>query len=400
MKKFKIKLLFVGMISIFLLPAFPTNIKPIIIGFFGLTILCNIDVQNFNFNIKYFLITTSVYFFLIISLTYSENIDYGLRKLETMSSILVFPFIFSILSKDTILHIRKRRTSYLWIFIIIILGINIAFFFSHLFHYKSAIFVHYITVVRIAQGNFNIHPIYLSMHICIAILFSFFLLKNEKKWNKILILLVSDIILIFFLMMLLKKGPIIGLAITSIVFFFFNKNRKIWSLGLVFLMSLTIAIYNISEGKKKFSELVNIQTIDNGNFSSTNIRYTIYRYAVGVIKETPFFGRGIGDYNDVLINSFKDKASFLYLERYNSHNQFLSFLLSIGFVGSSLFVLTLFYYLKNSLVFDNKIALCVLLFYLIVMTSENILERENGVIFFSFFMGVLPILFNKKTQNK
>ena len=78
----------------------------------------------------------------------------------------------------------------------------------------------------------------------------------------------------------------------------------------------------------------------------------------------------------------------------------MSFLLSIGFVGLGLFILALIYYFKNAIVYDNKIVLCLMLFYIIVMASENILEREDGVIFFSFFMGVLPILFNKSLTNK
>lgn len=400
MKNLKTRLLSVSMILVFMLPIFPTNIKPLVIGFLGVIVLAHTDFQNINFNIKYFLISVSVYFFLIISLIYSDNVGYGLKKLETMSSLLVFPFIFSILSKDVVYFIRKNKQLYLWVFILTVLTLNIGFFCYHILHYKSTIFVHYVTVTRIAQGGFNIHPIYLSMHISVAILFSFFIIKNETKKRNIYTLLIIDVVLLIFLLMLLKKGPIIGLTITSIVFVLLNKSKKIWSLGLAFVMMLSIAIFNITEAKKKFSELIKIQTVQEGGFTSTNVRFSIYNYAIDIVKEAPLFGQGIGDYNDKLIHSFKIKAPELYSKKYNAHNQFLSFLLSIGFVGLGLFILALIYYFKNAIVYDNKIVLCLMLFYIIVMASENILEREDGVIFFSFFMGVLPILFNKSLTNK
>ncbi len=400
MKNLKIRLLSVSMILVFMLPIFPNNIKPMVIGFLGVIVLVNTDFKNINFNIKYFLISTAIYFFLVISLIYSDNVGYGLKKLETMSSLLVFPFIFSILSKDVVSFIRKNRQCYLWVFIITVLIINIGFFCYHFFHYKSTIFVHYITVTRIAQGSFNIHPIYLSMHISVSILFSFFLLKNERKKRNIYTLIIVDIILLIFLLMLLKKGPIIGLAIASIIFVLLSKSKKIWSLSLAFLLLLSIALFNISEAKKKFSELIKIQTVQEGGYTSTNVRFSIYNYAIDIVKEAPLFGQGIGDYNDILINSFRQKSPALYSQKYNAHNQYLSFLLSIGFVGLSLFILALVYYFKNALVYDNKIVLCIMLFYIIVMAFENILEREDGVIFFSFFVGVLPILFNKNLPNK
>ena len=41
---------------------------------------------------------------------------------------------------------------------------------------------------------------------------------------------------------------------------------------------------------------------------------------------------------------------------------------------------------KNAIKKRNVHSLIILCFYSIVMLSENILERENGVIFFSFFL--------------
>ena len=99
----------------------------------------------------------------------------------------------------------------------------------------------------------------------------------------------------------------------------------------------------------------------------------------------PFFGYGIGDYNDKLKESYKKNNPSLEVY-YNSHNQYISFLLVGGLFLLLLYFIFLYLNVKLAIKKRNINSLIILCFYSIVMLSENILERENGVIFFSFFL--------------
>ena len=63
------------------------------------------------------------------------------------------------------------------------------------------------------MGKFNIHPIYLSMHCSIAILFSFYILRELRSKIKIAALLGIDITLVLFLLFYAKKVPLIAFII-------------------------------------------------------------------------------------------------------------------------------------------------------------------------------------------
>ena len=126
--------------------------------------------------------------------------------------------------------------------------------------------------------------------------------------------------------------------------------------------------------------------------NSTNIRYAIYTNAEEVIAESPLIGYGIGDYRDVLIDRYKVKGEDrLILGKYNAHNQYFSILLIGGVISLIVFLLTIGINLLYAVRFDNQLLILTLIFYGIVMFTENILEREHGVIFFSLFLNFFTL---------
>ena len=202
-KFFKDKGLLFSIYFLFMIPLFPTNVKPLIIIFFSLVLVSDLILKRkLDFRVNFFFVNASLYFFIVISLLYTENLSYGFKKIETMSSLVIFPLLFSIFPKDTIKTVNENRNRYLLIYIIVITVLNTLFFIYHLGHYKDTIFKHYMTVIRIAQGDYSIHPIYMSMHIAVSLLFSIFLLYKEKRTNRILLILFLDIVLLIFLFLL------------------------------------------------------------------------------------------------------------------------------------------------------------------------------------------------------
>ena len=94
---------------LFALILLPRNLKSIVILLFGISVI----LLNFNrkkyFNTRFFLLNVIFFFGIICTLLYTTNYDYAIRKLQTMSSLLVFPFLFSLFNLEDRQKILKQK---------------------------------------------------------------------------------------------------------------------------------------------------------------------------------------------------------------------------------------------------------------------------------------------------
>ncbi|GAK92466.1 hypothetical protein JCM19298_2954 [Nonlabens ulvanivorans] len=209
-----------------------------------------------------------------------------------------------------------------------------------------------------------------------------------------------DLVLILFLLIMIKKGPILGLVMIMSLLVVLFKNRNLWIFyGSIVTIVIGVIIFH-PKVNSKFSELLEINKNNHDELSSTNIRMKIYDCAVDITSDAGIFGFGLGDGKNQLVNCYVEKEAFALSDsQYNSHNQYLGFILNIGYLGLIFFLLFVGIRLIKAYSNKNYLALAVVLFYCIVMFSENILEREQGVIFFSFFANLL-FLKNSKYLNE
>lgn len=374
---------------LFALVVLPSNLKAIAILVFGIAVLMNVLKRPWHFDTRFFITNTLLFLVILGTYFYSDNTAYGQRKLMQMASLIVFPFVFAMLTKEESKEIYKNLTTYLWIYVIGVFLFNvIPFLWFFGTHYTfPEMMEHFATVLRVKMGKFNIHPIYLSMHCSIAILFSFYILRELRSKIKIAAILGMDITLVLFLLLYAKKGPLIALMIVFSLFVVFQRKQKLlkpYLLAITTLIFLTIAI---PKTRNKFVELLKIENINKGEVTSTNIRYTIYETAQRLIIASPIVGYGIGDYNDVLLEKYRQDGNQLLVEgKYNAHNQYFSLLLIGGIIVLLAFIFTTGINLIYAIRYNNQLLILLLVFYTIVMFTENILERESGIIFFAFFL--------------
>lgn len=392
-KDFSLAKIAIGLM--FALVILPSNIKALAILFFGLTMLVFIKRRKLKFNRTFFLTNALFYIFLVLTLFYSENKDEAINKLLIMSSLLVFPFIFSFFLNKEAMNLFKSQRTFLWIYVVSVFLFNIVpFLWFYLTHYTfKEILIHYPAVIMTDMGKYNIHPIYLSMHNSIAILFSFFIYKKTSNSLQKIVLLIMVIICFVFLLYFSKKGPILSLIIGSIFLLFLEHNKKYFRYKIIALVVLLCLMFIIPKVRNNFLELFKVEVLSNKEkVTSTNMRYTIYLEAKDIILRSPIIGHGIGDVKSELKQSYgKKNYTVLYSGNYNSHNQYISILLSGGII--TLFVF-MFMILKNIILAKktkNYIFLVVVIFYGIEMLTENILERENGIIFFSLFFNFFAL---------
>ena len=321
------------LVLMFGLVLIPTNFKALSIFIFGIVIIYYAIRRNKKFHLKNFIYNAMFYVVIAGTILYSENLLYASGKLQTMASLFVFPFLFSFFTFEDKERIFKNLTTYLSIYVLAVFMFNIivfSIFFTNYFSFKDTL-IHLPEIVNIHLGKFNIHPIYISMHCAIAVIFSLFLFTKIKTRKNKGLLIFLNIILLCFLYLYAKKGPILALIITLVFYVFLQHKKKRIIYGLVTISFFVLLIFLMPNTRNRFEELHKIETLSEGQINSTNMRFTILHEVKELIFESPLLGYGVGDYNDKLKEKYKEKnISGLLNSNYNAHNQYLSVFLIGG----------------------------------------------------------------------
>ncbi|MFP4844592.1 O-antigen ligase family protein [Winogradskyella sp. PE311] len=385
------------------------NLKPInslfVVGFFlfSISLLLPLNLRNIptfifvvvilllsrklRFN-KTLVINSLVFFIMLVSLTYSSDIDFGLKKIVVLIPILVMPFCFFLIKKS--FNIRQYQLlfykSFFYSTVIFLVGVFIHNYING--YFNETIFVHYPQRMNIGYGKYSIHPIYISIYISIAIIFSIPILKQTKHKLKQILIILCVLFMSIILLMLARKGPIIITFIIILGYFLFNNNKKRIKLLLPLLLLLMIFIgYSIPPLRIRFIDLINV--IFDKNYSllgSTTMRLYIFECSTEIISNNFMIGVGIGDVKQALNDCYLSNEEVFKGKYFNSHNQFLSVSLASGFVGLLAF-LTMFYHnIKIAIKNKSFVHTSITILFITIMFTENILERQDGVMLFSFFI--------------
>ena len=116
------KSIFILMFSLVLIP---TNYKAICIFIFGSVIIYFAIRKNKIINWHYFISNSLFYLFVALTVLYSENLGYASEKLQTMASLLAFPFLLSLFTTEDKQNIFKNLSTYLYIYISTVFLFNI-----------------------------------------------------------------------------------------------------------------------------------------------------------------------------------------------------------------------------------------------------------------------------------
>jgi O-antigen ligase len=193
-----------------------------------------------------------------------------------------------------------------------------------------------------------------------------------------------------------------GVSIVSFVFVFsgFSTTVKILISLLFSSFFITFLFFNnpvsirVKEYYKTGFSLLDKKT-KTTKFNSSNVRNGIFYCDFKLIQSSPLLGIGIGDIQDSLNSCYKeDLSSEIYKwHTYNSHNQYIYFWISTGILGLMSIVFLILKTFAFSLKEKNKLLFLITCLIAITFFTENLLERSDGLIFYSFFTGLL--FFNK-----
>mgnify|MGYP001570077321 CR=1 FL=1 len=377
-------------LNLFLFPIYPDNVKPSFIAlFFIIAVYDMVKKRNIFFNstskvTSLLLTNVSVFLLLLISLNYSINITYGLKYIFRSLPLFLFPIAFFFLKENKSIFSSKlflKAKLYFYASTVILFIVIFVVFYFRGFVTKNY-FLNYSYRIIHQLGYYSVHPIYASLITAISIIFSISLFKIKKYQ---LLIIFGNILLVLNLILLSRKSAIIIMGAFFLVFILFNKSIKVKIKAFILFITLVLimgVVKFIPDISNRFNDFVVL--FDYTNMSSSNLRLNLIDVSIDAIKEKPFFGYGIGDTKDILSN-LEHKNDFFNNKYYNTHNQYLNFMLATGFLGLLLFIIFLFKNLQFAILGSLEQFSIVLLFILL-MFIENILDRQNGVIYFAVFI--------------
>lgn len=341
------------------------------------------------------------YFWQIAGLLFSDSIDSGVERIVKRLSFLMFSLVLFSPGE----RIKKRLDFILKIytlsaFFYVIYCIINAFYNSVTFVESDMIFNPHPTdypyenfFISNRFATAGIHATYISVYLVFSILVA---LENAfNKGSGLKIRLTWIIITVFLLTgvyLFSSRTAFIALLLVLPVYLFFKWRRNIyrWILySFMFILFLLLGWIILTNQKIRY-DVDKLKSEELQNVIGEDIRITIWKSALEVIKQNPVFGVGTGDAHDELTKNLRSAGyNDEFYKGLDTHNQFLEIQLENGIIGLLLFLLLITYMMyiavsDKNLIYGLFIVICIVFFLF-----ETSLNRLAGITFFSFFSFLL-----------
>ncbi len=364
------------------------------------------SVEEKNIGFKYVMgskllwLLPILYLWLLLGIIYSSDIHAGFFDVQIKFYFILFTFILPCLSvsKTTVFSFLNRVFVF-GVFLACIGCLGYAFYRSiHLTHghLQFVSNIGYDSYFYYQLLSIFIHPTYFSMFITMASAIVLFNLNKKQKVvnyaSKVLLLMLFSTT-VFLLSS--RSGLIIYIVVFSIGIAFGLKRyfKTAFLPALITLALLSIAIIFAVKYNERISrtisvdEVKDIVTLDKKSIHTSNNRILIWFQTINIIKEHAVIGVGTGDIQECLNESYvkagiKDGA----VSNMNTHNQYLDIFLKIGIPGGMFFISILILLLIKAIKSYDLIFIQFIIIFASYSLFENLLSKQIGVVFFSFYI--------------
>ncbi len=382
----------------FVLPISPVLTSPVTM-LFALVWLFECFYKN-NFNLiktekfrLWLIIPVIFYLFHIISLFYSKNMSHAFGDLKIKLPFLLLPLFFSTISNEC--FSKKNIIKYFSAFIIgCIIFFLYNFYLSYITYYNnittSTDIFFYSDLTR------RLHPGYAALFSSMGVGLAGYLITQCKRKYSILYALAILILTIQTILFSSKSGYI-SLILGLLFGFYFiicslNKTKIIiTSISFIIILGLFgWSLKNISFINARLSDVTPALKGTSNKNSSSAVRIQLWQSSLKIIPQHFWFGVGSGDIRDDLKKEILEIDPNAKYAQYNPHNQFLQTFLALGLFG----FIALFAFIIFTPIFlgiKNNYLLLVLLALMGFVNCfvESMMERQAGVMFFTFFYCLL-----------
>lgn len=362
--------------------------------------------KNFQFN-SLQIVSMLIFIFGAISFFYSENSTEAWRKIILKLPIFLMPFThkaISTLSKNTIILI-----SFFFISATYITGTSACInYFLNSDYYQMLVLES--KPIPIITG-FEMYHIEFSVINALSILIGFYLIVRIKSnfLLKIILSLMTSINVLSLHILSARTGlfAFYFTLFLSILFYTWSSgvNRKFTWIALLSLFVLPFVAYMYSGSlqnriENTITDIKQIKSNGNPNDYSLFMRLEAWKNALQIIKNNPA-GVGIGDTETMIQKQYEQDNSLLELDnRKNPHNQFLETAVQSGIITMLLLLLLFLVAVNYFIVNKNITGFAFVFLFLFSFLFESMLERQDGLLAFMFFMFFLQNPFFNKDQHQ
>lgn len=340
-------------------------------------------------------ILQAVFFIVLLSVSYTSYTTIAWTDVTRLLLILLFPLFFSL----NPLNINKYRDRLLFVFSLTC-ALTIAYLYLHvlmLIRYFGLPFSNIFSHVFLNQ-NFsdpiNMHATFFSLQVAVAFFYFLSRLFKADTLNSRLFYLALTLLLFAGLVQLGSKSVLIVILLAlnlAVPFFIIQKSNRLKYILTAVTLSVIFMGGLLATNSLRARYVTGLKT-DLSNpvlAESVEPRLTRWNASLELVAKKPFIGYGAGSEVSLLGDQFFNKKLYIsYLNRFNAHNQYLTFLLITGIAGLLVYLLTLAYGFKMALRENDLLFFIFLLLITIVSLSESLLNAEKGVFFYSLFFSL------------
>ena len=348
----------------------------------------------------------SVFFVTLLSTVYTINPGMAFQEWGKQIAILLFPLLFCFNPLD----IKKYRPHLLTIFALVCtatityLYIDALIIIRHYHLPLSMLFSIYFTNHNFSQP-IAIHATFFSMQVALALVYILSVFIKERLFYRKLFYLCCCAILSMGMIQLGSKSVFIALIVViniAVPFFLLQgaRRRNFILISAAFTILVVAGMLTSGNFRDRYIKGFKNDLSKSVIGETDDTRLARWNVSLGLISKSPVFGYGAGSEISLLQDGFfNNKLYSSYLNRLNTHSEYLSFLLKSGIIGLSVYLATLAFGFNMSVRRKDLLFLTFMAIITFVSASENLLDVDKGIIFYAFFFSFFTFSSQAKQKN-
>jgi O-antigen ligase len=358
--------------------------------------LIRVDLRPRPFRLQPTLfLVAAIYLLTMAGTLYSRDLHQPWKDWEKQLAIFLFPMIFSI----SPLNLRKYKLSLLKAFGFGCL-LTVLFLYEEAFRLlrRDGLPLGSLYTLPFMNHQFSmpigLHATYMAMYAALSVgVFVGLAILSRSPWHRALYGLAISILLASLLQLASRAVCIAVLIMLVTIPVFLMEFRK--ALNLVFVTlglacCFLLAMTRVATFRDRYITDLKVDlSVSAESPDLPESRMMRWKCASDLIRASPWIGYGTGDEVSVLQDAYLHRhlyRSFHY--ELNAHNEYMSFLLRTGVVGLLVFLALLATGARTAIRSGDTIFYSFLVIVFCVSFSENILDTNKGIFFFSFFFSL------------
>ncbi len=342
------------------------------------------------------LLVVALYVLTMIGTLYTHDPHQAWKDWEKQLALLLFPLIFSINGLDLQRYKLPLFKAFGLSCLLTVAGLYIFAWDTLRF---NGLGLGSLFTAPFMNHNFSmpidLHATYFSMYIAISLITFAWLFMRSRRWSWDQWLYgLALLILLAALLQLASRAVWAAVLVMLITVPFFLMGRRQVRLFILIVMPLAACFLFAMIRSSTFTDRYIVGLKDDLSLSAEDPgvlepRVVRWKCALELIRASPWIGYGTGAEVSLLKESYFDHHLYSsYLNELNAHNEYLSFLLKTGLGGLLVYLALLAIGFRKAIRSRDAFFYGFLVIAFCVCFSENILDTNKGIFFFSFFFSL------------